>query len=252
MNTHGPTMQPSKAAADPLCGRIAANAVGSALLGAAAVVIWNDVAPQGRRQFYDWHDKEHIPERLAIPGFRRGRRYARAGHSPEWLTVYETDDLGVVTSTAYLARLNSPTPQTTKTLQYFRNTSRAVCRLVCTSGSSSGGHVLAMRFDAGSARGNALGDHASSELFPTLMQRTGVVACHLFGADEAASHVQTAESRTREFDVPSCVLLVEATTSDAAERARALVDSTGFHDLGVTMRGDAATYSMEICRLAGA
>jgi hypothetical protein len=225
---------------------------GSALLGIGAVVIWNDVAPQGRQQFYDWHDKEHIPERLAIPGFRRGRRYARPGHSPEWLTLYEADDLGVVTSPAYLARLNSPTPQTTKTLDYFRNTSRAVCRLACSRGSSSGGHVLAMRLDAGASHGDALADCMNDTLFATLMAQTGVVACHLFRADDAASHVRTAESQRRQFDVPSWVLLVETTTSDAAERARGLVESADLAAFGVTVRGDAAAYSMEICRLAGA
>ena len=79
--------------------------IGGALLGAGAVLVWNDVAEQGREQFYDWHDKEHIPERLAIPGFRRGRRYTRPGHSPEWLTMYEADDLDVLVSPEYLKRL---------------------------------------------------------------------------------------------------------------------------------------------------
>jgi len=106
----------------------------SALLGEAAVLIWNDVAPEGRMQFYDWNDKQHIPERLAIPGFRRGRRYARPGHSPEWLTLYEARDIDVLTSPDYLARLNTPTSLTRATLPYFRRTSRAVCRVVCTQG----------------------------------------------------------------------------------------------------------------------
>ncbi len=100
---------------------------GSALLGRGAVVIWNDVAPEGRDQFYAWHDNEHIPERLAIPGFRRGRRFISPSHSPEWLTLYEADDLSVVTSTPYLARLNAPTPATVSALEHFRNTSRAAC-----------------------------------------------------------------------------------------------------------------------------
>ncbi len=62
-----------------------------ALLGGAAVLIWNDVAAEAREQFYRWHDNEHIPERLALPGVRRGRRFISAGHSPEWLTMYEAD-----------------------------------------------------------------------------------------------------------------------------------------------------------------
>src|SRR3954447_3208839 len=138
----------------------------SAVFGEAAVVIWNDVSREGREQFYGWHDKEHIPERLSIPGFLRGRRFASRGHSPEWLTVYEADDLSVLTSAAYLARLNAPTPATTRTLPHFRNTSRAVCRLVHSQGSSSGGHVLAMRLSVDPARADAMCDYLTEHAFP--------------------------------------------------------------------------------------
>ena len=44
--------------------------LGGALLGAGAVLVWNDVAEQGRDQFYQWHDKEHIPEWLATTALR--------------------------------------------------------------------------------------------------------------------------------------------------------------------------------------
>jgi hypothetical protein len=229
---------------------VAAYPLGSALLGTGAVLVWNDITEQGREQFYDWHDKEHIPERLAIPGFRRGRRYVKPGHSPEWLTMYEADDLDVVTSPEYLQRLNSPTPGTTKTLQYFRNTSRAVCRIVSSTGSSSGGHVLAMRLDVPCTQSEAMCRYLSTEVFPRALALTGVVACHLYAADQDASHLPTAESGTREFDVPSWVLLAEATTLRAAEQARALIDGPELQRLGVVVRSDAAIYSLEICRLA--
>jgi hypothetical protein len=229
---------------------VAAYPLGSALLGTGAVLVWNDITEQGREQFYDWHDKEHIPERLAIPGFRRGRRYVKPGHSPEWLTMYEADDLDVVTSPEYLQRLNSPTPGTTKTLQYFRNTSRAVCRIVSSTGSSSGGHVLAMRLDVPCTQSEAMCRYLSTEVFPRALALTGVVACHLYAADQDASHLPTAESSTREFDVPSWVLLAEATALHAAEQARALIDGPELQRLGVVVRSDAAIYSLEICRLA--
>ena len=233
-------------ASDP----VAPYPIGSALLGVGAVVVWNDVAEQGRDQFYDWHDKEHIPERLTIPGFRRGRRYIKPGHSPEWLTLYEADDLDVVTSPEYLQRLNSPTPGTTRTLQYFRNTSRAVCRIVISTGSSSGGHVLAMRLDVPGAQSDAMCRYLSMDVFPCALALTGVVACHLYASDQDASHLRTAESNTREFDVPSWVLLAEATTVRAAEQVRALIDGPELQRLSVIVRSDAAIYSLEICRLA--
>jgi hypothetical protein len=53
------------------------------LAGEGAVVIWHDIAPEGRAQFYAWHGREHMPERLGIPGFLRGRRYVALAGSPE-------------------------------------------------------------------------------------------------------------------------------------------------------------------------
>lgn len=227
-----------------------AHEVGTALLGEGAVIVWNDVAPDGREQFYTWHDKEHIPERLALPGFRRGRRFVRPGHSPEWLTIYEADDLHVVNSPAYLARLNAPTPATMTSLKYFRNTSRAVCTLVYSIGSSSGGHMLALRLSVPAVREAAVRNYFTSRGFPRALEATGVLACHLFAADAGASFTNTAESSTRRFDVPSWVLLVESTTESSAVSARAILETDELRQLGVEVREDAAVYALEICRLS--
>ncbi len=221
-----------------------------ALLGHGAVLVWNDVANEGRQQFYEWHDKEHMPERLSLPGFRRGRRFAKPGHSPEWLTMYEADDLSVVTSPEYLARLNAPTPGTVDALRYFLNTSRAVCRVVHSIGSSTGGHVLAMRVSVPGDRSEAMCRYLCAEAFPRVILLTGIVACHLLAADQSASFVNTAESSTRQFDVPSWILLCEATNPGAAEQARALLEGPALQALGIVVRNDAAVYALEICRLS--
>jgi len=220
------------------------------LLGHGAVLVWNDIAHEGREQFYEWHDKEHMPERLALPGFRRGRRFAKPRHSPEWLTMYEADDLSVVTSPEYLARLNAPTPGTVSTLRYFQNTSRAVCRVVHSIGSSTGGNVLALRLDVPGDRSDAMCRYLCGEAFPRVIGLTGVVACHLFAADQSASAVNTAESSTRKFDVPAWVLLCEATNTAAADKAKGLLEGPALPSLGVVMRNDAAVYALEICRLS--
>jgi hypothetical protein len=224
---------------------------GAALLGNGIVLVWNDIDAQGREQFYEWHDKEHIPERLAIPGFRRGRRFRKPGHSPEWLTMYEAGDLDVMVSPAYMARLNAPTPATTKTLTYFRNTSRAVCEPVYSVGESSGGYVLAIRIDRPAASSTTPEAYLRDVAFPRAMALTGVLACHLFASDQA-SFLNTEESRTREFDVPAWIVLVEASTPEAAGQVRDLIDAPPLRDAGLSVRPDAAVYALEICRLGTA
>jgi hypothetical protein len=229
--------------------RAAATGPGTALMGTGAVIIWNDIADAGRDQFYQWHDKEHMPERLAIPGFLRGRRYGRRGHSPEYLTIYEAGDLGIVVSPAYLARLNAPTPLTVKTLPYFQNTSRAVCRVAYSVGSSSGGHMLTLRVEVPEENADAM-CAMLKDAFARALELTGVVACHLYQADQDASRVNTAESKKRAFDIPSWVVLAEATTPEGAAAAHALLDGDGLKRLGATVRSDAAIYTLEVCRLA--
>ncbi len=228
------------------------SAAGSAVMGRGAVLIWNDVAPEGRGQFYAWHDHEHIPERLSLPGFLRGRRFVKPGHSPEWLTMYEAVDLSALVSPQYLDRLNAPTPATQRAIAFFRNTSRAVCGLVHSAGESSGGHVLAMRLGIDAARADAMCTYLREHGFPKAMDQAGVLACHLYAADSSASYVNTAESSKRAFDVPAWVLLCEASTPDAALRARDLITTNEFDRLGIEVRADAAVYALEICRIASA
>jgi hypothetical protein len=62
-----------------------------ALRGTGILAIWNDIAPGGDAEFTDWHTREHVPERIAGPGFLRGRRYSAVSGSPKYFTLYETE-----------------------------------------------------------------------------------------------------------------------------------------------------------------
>ena len=52
-----------------------------ALRGKGALAIWNGIADGVDADFIEWHVKEHMPERVGLPGFLSGRRYtAIDGH----------------------------------------------------------------------------------------------------------------------------------------------------------------------------
>jgi hypothetical protein len=63
-------------------------------------------------EFNAWYDEEHLPERLSVPGFRSARRWVAevAPGEGKYLATYELDSSAVLTSPAYLERLNKPTP----------------------------------------------------------------------------------------------------------------------------------------------
>jgi hypothetical protein len=75
-----------------------------ALAGKALVAIWNDIAPDLREDFFEWHPREHMVERLGIPGFLRGRRYQTVDGGVEFLTLYELRDTDVLVSDVYKHR----------------------------------------------------------------------------------------------------------------------------------------------------
>lgn len=54
-------------------------------------------------EFHQWYDDEHIPERLAVPGFLAARRYLSADGARFSLVVYELEDVSVLRSDSYLA-----------------------------------------------------------------------------------------------------------------------------------------------------
>ena len=99
------------------------------MLGKAAVVIWCDVAPNVQAEFEDWHSHEHIPERVAIPGFLRGSRWIATSGPLAYFMMYELDDAATLTGAAYLARLNDPTPWSRKMMPEHRNMVRSLCRV---------------------------------------------------------------------------------------------------------------------------
>ena len=97
--------------------------------GRAAVAMWWDIAPEMRPEWEDWHTHEHMPERLAIPGFLRGTRWVAESGEPSYFVIYEVTQLAVITSGAYLERLNNPTPWSRKMMPHHRNMVRSLCVL---------------------------------------------------------------------------------------------------------------------------
>ena len=72
------------------------------LLGKAAVAMWWNVRPEQRAEFGDWHSHEHFPERMGIPGFRRGSRWTSTLDTEGFFVLYELEQYDTLTSRGYL------------------------------------------------------------------------------------------------------------------------------------------------------
>ncbi len=218
------------------------------LAGTGVVAIWHDLLPEAKDDFYEWHNREHMPERVGIPGFRRGRRYIAVEGAPEFFNLYEADSPEVLGGRDYLDRLNAPTPWTKRVVPSFRNVARSICRVAFTSGVGCGGVILTLRFDIdGANRGSAI-EALTMRVLPPLALRRGIAGVHLCLADEAVSKLETAEKKARADTtlVPTWIVLIEGNgAADVRAAADALVPA--LHTLGASAL-ETATYRHEFTR----
>jgi hypothetical protein len=175
-----------------------------------------------------------MPERVAIPGFCRGRRYRALEGWPEFFTLYETRNTAVLGGADYLARLNAPTPWTRRVTASFTDTARSLCRVALSLGPGEGGLIMTWRYDVVAGRED---EHRSmlKNTLGEMADRNGIVGAHLCIADRDASVIQTEEKRNRAQDlVPSWVVLVEGGAEQAAleDACRSLLRDEVLSDAG--------------------
>lgn len=160
------------------------------------MAFWADIDADYVLRFQEWHNCEHVPERVSIPGFNVGRRYRICGGAPRFLMFYETDGPEVLKSDAYMAALNNPTPWTKESLQHFRNPMRNVYRLVASVGRKpafDAPYVAAIRFDLSEATGDADRAWLAEKWIPALGRLADVHRARLYQVDRAISGIMTSE-----------------------------------------------------------
>jgi hypothetical protein len=115
------------------------------------MAFWADIDDDYVLRYQQWHNCEHIPERVSIPGFVEGRRYRTLDGRPSFLMFYDTETTSVLSSDSYMAALNAPTPWTREALTHFRNPTRDIFTRVALAGQNSpttaASYITSVRFD---------------------------------------------------------------------------------------------------------
>jgi hypothetical protein len=148
------------------------------LLGKAAVAMWWDMAPAHRAEFEDWHSHEHFPERMSIPGFLRGSRWASSAGGEGFFVMYELDAYETLTSPHYLARLNDPTPWSTKMMPHHRNMVRSQCRVMQSFGGGIAKSIVTARISPKPGEADVLRGWLT-DVLANLACRPGITGGHL-------------------------------------------------------------------------
>lgn len=206
------------------------------LLGKAVMINWTNVTPADRPAYDAWQCREHMPGRVAIRGFLRGRRYiaatshAFAGQAHrEFLTLYEVADLAVLTGPDYLAKANNPSPLTLKTTPVVRDSIRGLSHVRASLGEGMGGAALTLRFDPLTGRENQLERFLLDQALPACAQRYDITGAHFIVADQTASGMKPVERQGRPTDYPNWVVMLEGTAAAAVcDAARTLLPDSVF------------------------
>ncbi len=219
-----------------------------ALLGKGALVIWHDPAPAIESDYNEWHSKEHMFERVGVPGFRRGQRAVAIAGAPRYFNFYEVDELATLTSKPYLDRLNDPTPWTRRIAPHMHNNSRTLCRVVASFGAGGVPAFWTMiLLSPAPGRTDALRAWLVDEALPKLVLRPGILGAHLVEGEPTTSGQETVEKRLRadKNEFVDWVILVGGYDSEALAAVRA----ERFSEAGLVGRGASSSQLRGIYRL---
>ncbi len=167
------------------------------LKGRAFLSLWSGVSPGYERELDRWHTIEHMPERLGVPGFLRGRRYIGPASSDHPLfIVYEAAHIETFRSPGLLARLDDPTDWSKKVQPGLVNFVRSPCENLISLGDGVGGALLAIRVstDIGDVRERG---YALASTAPAIARLHGVTAVHIGRHVPDVGSAETAETRLR-------------------------------------------------------
>lgn len=156
-----------------------------ALLGGSALSMWWDMAPDMRAEFEHWHSHEHFPERLAQPGFLRASRWSAADGGEGFFILYELESHAALSSPEYVARLNAPTPWSTRLMPHHRNMVRSQTRVLHSHGAAVARHALTLRLSPREGKAQRL-QSALHSLIEDLPLRAGLAGAHLLRTETPA------------------------------------------------------------------
>ncbi|AOX47968.1 DUF4286 family protein [Pandoraea norimbergensis] len=188
----------------------------------AQLCIWTNIDPAFEADFNRWYDREHMQERVAIPGFRFARRFKALHDTPRpYLALYCTQDAGVFTSEPYAQAFNHQTEWSLRNFARMQGTQRRVGTLDVEAGEGQGGQLAAFVLDEATvAKSHA---RLASQL-SELAQADGIVRATLQVTVPRLSVSLTAKGAP--LPPADAVVLIEGSDAEAVRAAAEALAAT--------------------------
>lgn len=188
--------------------------------------VWTQIDAEFEDDFNRWYDREHIEERIRIPGLSSGTRYRAIDTPRGYLGLYRTDSIEVFDSAPYQSAFRSQTPWSIKNFGRMRDPMRRVFRVVSETGFGTGASLAVLRF------GNtSISEEAARAAGIQVQTMDGIVSTRLLVPDVEKS--TPLPNERREGRIMDAILLIDATTEAAARTgAGAAAARLGLEDAG--------------------
>ena len=196
------------------------------------LAVWTNVEKSVEPEFHAWYNREHLWERVEIPGFLSARRYRAVKGNPSFLALYDTESRAVLDSPVYQRALASQSDWSRKVFPHFRDTVRMLGEALANQGGGLGAHVLALRFRAQPGKASAL-RAALPELPRRLMETPTVVRATVVAGEVAMLKEFPAASGAPPQDPAVFAVFVEASDGETLDR----LDAEMLNDAALTTLG---------------
>ena len=144
-----------------------------ALRGKGMLVVFTGVKAAHERDLNEWYNREHIDERVNLPGFHRARRYVAVKGSPKYLATYECDSAEDLATPGYLHLLPNQTPWSQRVTGRFTHFTRMTLRVQLDLTHGEGGALTTVRFAPNPAMRRTLVDWLNKAL-PAVIAKPGM------------------------------------------------------------------------------
>jgi hypothetical protein len=197
------------------------------LFGTGMMITFTEVAPDLEDEFNEWYNREHLDERIDLPGFRRARRYEAIDADIRYMSTYEClrpEDIG---SPAYLDVVHDQTEWSARIMPAFTKWHRMVGRVVADSARGSGVFLALARVRPVPERTDALESWLAGGILDEIAARPRLTgACAMAVVPEIDDRMTRAFGQEPDPDaVPEWGVLIEGT--DIAAAAAAARDTLG-------------------------
>jgi hypothetical protein len=216
------------------------------LHGKGMLIVFTEVKASDERDFNEWYNREHIDERVNLPGFHRARRYAAVRGSPKYLATYECDSVGDLATPGYLHLLANQTPWSQAVMARFTHFNRLTLRVQVDLAHGVGGAVAAVRFVPDPLARRPLVTWLQEALAKAIA-RPGMLGA---AALENDLEVANAPLRDKSMDHPRAediewvVLLDGADAGTVGAAARTIFKPASLKKFGVSMAPTIGTYRL--------